>query len=193
MNRRASSLVSPPNLLSLLRIPLALAVWVRPRRTAWLAELMLAAGLTDILDGWVARLMRGRPTVSPDAALGAWLDPACDKVFAASLAGALYAEHRHYRKAVALAFTREALQVPLFALYAVLPAVRRAPHDYRARRLGKLTTVAQFMTLLSVALERGSAHALSLVTAGLGALSVVDYAKAISRAAGPARPLESAS
>ena len=67
------SLLTVPNLLSLARFPLALAFLLVDGASARLA-LVVAASLTDFLDGWLAR--RGQTTQ-----LGALLDPVADKTF----------------------------------------------------------------------------------------------------------------
>jgi len=79
-----------PNLLSLSRIPLAVAIgyclW-RDSLTATVvaAALIILAGVTDALDGFMARRM-GRVTT-----LGIALDPISDKLFAIILVAALIA------------------------------------------------------------------------------------------------------
>lgn len=77
-----------PNLMSLARVGLAPVIgyclW-RDNLAATLTAcvLMLLAGLTDALDGWLAR-KRGQVT-----SLGIYLDPIADKVFAVILIGCL--------------------------------------------------------------------------------------------------------
>ncbi len=73
-----------PNLVSLSRIAMIPVLWyfvARPGDTAmlWAAVVMIAAGASDGLDGWLARRMNA---VSP---LGIALDPIADKVFAGAL------------------------------------------------------------------------------------------------------------
>ena len=77
-------LMQPANLVSLLRVPLALVLGfliTLPGNTALLAAaaVMIVAGITDALDGYLAR-KRGQIT-----RLGIMLDPICDKIFAGLL------------------------------------------------------------------------------------------------------------
>lgn len=71
-----SPLWNVPNLLSLARIPLAVALFAGIATDAWLAGLVifLLAILTDWLDGWWAR------RYGPLTAIGRSLDPLTDKV-----------------------------------------------------------------------------------------------------------------
>jgi cardiolipin synthase len=65
-----------PNLLSLARILLTpVFIWMMVQRRPWAAFFVfLAAGATDALDGFTARLLHLKTT------LGLWLDPLGDKV-----------------------------------------------------------------------------------------------------------------
>lgn len=69
-------LLNVPNLLSLARVPLAVALFALIVREAWLAGLVvfLAATATDWLDGWWAR------RYGPLTLVGRNLDPLTDKV-----------------------------------------------------------------------------------------------------------------
>lgn len=73
---RRSEALTLPNLLSLSRILLTpVFVWMMVQKRPWAAFIVfLAAGATDALDGFSARLLRLKST------LGLWLDPAADKV-----------------------------------------------------------------------------------------------------------------
>lgn len=77
-------ILKPPNLVSLLRIAIIPLLWYflsQPGDTAilWAALVMIAAGVSDGLDGWLARRMQ---MVNP---LGIALDPIADKIFAGAL------------------------------------------------------------------------------------------------------------
>jgi cardiolipin synthase (CMP-forming) len=189
----ARALLRLPNLLSLARIPLAVAIWISPSSKRYLAGLMAAAGVTDILDGWTARAARRSGRIEDDAGLGAWLDPLCDKAFVTSLGAAIYATRKPPMRLIAPAFTREWLQAVLLAWRALSPRLRVMPLDYHARKLGKATTIAQFMTLSAVAIEHRSARALSVMASVLGALAVLDYGIVALRLAEAVRRVESAS
>lgn len=70
--------LSVPNLLSaarLLSIPLFLWLVLGPQSDALALVVLMAAGLTDFLDGWLARRLDQR------TALGAMLDPIADRLY----------------------------------------------------------------------------------------------------------------
>jgi CDP-diacylglycerol--glycerol-3-phosphate 3-phosphatidyltransferase len=73
---RENPLLNIPNVLSLVRIPLAVAVFACIVHEWWLAALLLfiAACVTDWLDGWWARRF------GPLTLIGRNLDPLADKV-----------------------------------------------------------------------------------------------------------------
>ncbi len=77
---RRSEVLTLPNLLSLSRILLTpVFVWMMVQKRPWAAFIVfLAAGATDALDGFAARLLHLRST------LGLWLDPVADKVLLTS-------------------------------------------------------------------------------------------------------------
>lgn len=79
-------ILSLPNLLTLLRIMITpLIVYLIIAEQIWLAlGLMIIAGLTDMLDGLIARFFNQRTTV------GAYLDPLADKIMLISLVITLY-------------------------------------------------------------------------------------------------------
>lgn len=73
-----------PNLISLYRIAIVPVVWyflsLDGNQSAAIATvLVLSAGVSDGLDGYLARLMKTK------GSLGVALDPICDKIFAAAL------------------------------------------------------------------------------------------------------------
>ncbi len=90
--RTARELLTPPNLLSLSRIPIAIwIVFLLPSRTpssSLLAFLALClAGLTDFFDGLLARRAEQRSGRANH--FGVILDPVADKILAVILIGAL--------------------------------------------------------------------------------------------------------
>lgn len=62
------------NFLSLLRIPLGFAFLVAGGRV-WMASIVAVGAITDLLDGFIARLTR------TESEIGALLDPFCDRIF----------------------------------------------------------------------------------------------------------------
>lgn len=177
---------------------LAAALWVAPSRPAWLLGMCGIAAASDVADGWVARLgrmrraKRGGPAWLPADDVGAWLDPLCDKVFVVSLVVAVWLALGASPLRLALIATREMLLAPLIlAWFAFHPAGRRL--DFRARPVGKATTVAQFLALGAVVLDNPAQLALAVVAAALGALAVARYVAVALRTTLPRTPCPSIS
>jgi CDP-diacylglycerol--glycerol-3-phosphate 3-phosphatidyltransferase/cardiolipin synthase len=167
----AEELCKPPNLMTLLRVPLALAFpFAAGSRTRALTVLALA-GLTDVLDGYLAR-HSGELT-----ATGALLDPIADKVFAISVVSTLVAQGKLPCWGIPALSAREVLEAPLF-LYVLHEARRGSPPPVtgvRALRAGKLATVAQFAAVVT-ALELPALLPLMLVVAGVtGTVAGIAY------------------
>jgi cardiolipin synthase len=134
-----------PNLLTLLRVPLAALIWVAPRNPAWLLGLMVVAAVSDLLDGWFAR----RAGVSPEG-VGAWLDPLCDKLFILSVLVAVWVAQGPPVAMAVVASMRELVLLPLVLARFVVPRLRQGGIPWRAMLLGKATTVAQFALFAAV-------------------------------------------
>ena len=158
--------------LTLSRIPLALALWWAWGDPAWSVALVAIAALTDMADGRVARRARLRGDRGPD--IGGWLDPAVDKLFVAVVLAVIWVHGRLAEPAVVIALigARELVLVPLIAVY----LARRRPHaPLRADRLGKLTTVAQFIALCVIAVAPEHALPAAVVAAGFGLVAAGHY------------------
>lgn len=188
------ALAEPANLLSLSRIPLALGVWWVAHSPARLLGLTALAGLTDLVDGRLAR--RGAERRGESAAraggIGDWLDPLCDKVFVASALCAAVVTYRPPGYLLALVLARDLLQVPLLLAWLGRhgrQAQRMARRvDFRANVLGKATTVAQFAALLAIVLASPAQVPCALIACGLGILSVASYARRFARVTPPHAP-----
>jgi CDP-diacylglycerol--glycerol-3-phosphate 3-phosphatidyltransferase/cardiolipin synthase len=173
---RARDLLLAPGLLSLARVPLAAAfVCVASRPKAALVVLVLA-GITDVLDGWLARkLAQATPT-------GALLDGIADKVFVAAVVGVLAFTGRLSLPGIAMLTTREVGELPL-ALWVASSAKRRhalAGHP-TANAPGKLATLLQFAAVASSLVAAPITGGLLIATAATGAASAILYwAKTIS-------------
>jgi cardiolipin synthase (CMP-forming) len=204
--RGSGAFFSMANLLSLSRIPLGALfalIWSTPRvaRGASLTILALAA-LSDVLDGMFARRAARRdpgaersarpsfhPTVHPTvpavprapgptapSGIGAWLDPICDKIFVATVLGAIWARLHPSWLILALILGREVAQAPLALVYVLVPAIRhRLRYDFRASPLGKAATVSQFAALTGLVLGMAATRGLAWVSFGLGMVALGDY------------------
>jgi phosphatidylglycerophosphate synthase len=185
-DREQEPLLSLPNLLTLVRLPLAVLVWFVAHWPAALIGVMVTAGLSDVLDGWFARRMRalrvkqGLPTrrLGEKGGRGAWLDPVCDKAFVLSALGAVLVFYLPPWWWLPLIAAREVLQLPLIAAYKLVPGmVARLRFDFRAGPPGKLATIAQFLAVWAFVLEHEWWFGLALVAGLIGVLATLDYVR----------------
>ena len=133
-----------PNVLTLLRILaipfFAIAVWY-----GWLWEALLlfvAAGITDLLDGWIARAFNQKTR------LGAFLDPAADKLLmtTAFILMALpkgHLEHPIPAWVAILGICRDVL----ISFVVVIAMMKADGTDLRPSMLGKVATGAELVTI----------------------------------------------
>lgn len=160
-----------PNLLTLLRVPLAALIWVAPANPGWVVGLMVVAALSDLLDGFFAR----RAHV-PAEGVGAWLDPVCDKLFILSVLIAVWVARGPPVWMAVVASAREVVLLPLVIARFVVPRLRKGGIPWRAMLLGKVTTVAQFVLFAAVLGGwRDAWLPLTLLCGGLGLAAGVQY------------------
>jgi CDP-diacylglycerol--glycerol-3-phosphate 3-phosphatidyltransferase/cardiolipin synthase len=173
--------VLPPNLVSLLRIPLAaLFPLVSGRPAAALAVLALA-GATDVADGRIARRL-GQVTTT-----GAIVDPLADKAFALSVVATLVARHALPLWAVPALLAREIVEAPLLAWIVATGRHHDVePEGVTANVPGKVATVAQFVAVLAAIAIRPALPALLAVAAAAGLVAGGAYVRrALSRPTAP--------
>jgi len=133
-----------PNILTLLRIlavpVFAISVWYGHLVVA--CALFAAAGLTDLLDGFIARRF------NQFSSLGAFLDPVADKLLMATAFILLCMPSQHLRLmipiwVVILAITRDVV-ISLFAFWA---SPNFDPSRFRPSLLGKITTGTEIVVI----------------------------------------------
>lgn len=170
VKRHGSELASLPNLLSLSRLPLAAAFPFAVSRPVVALSVLLAAGATDVLDGWFAR--RTKTT----SALGGLLDPIADKVFVASVVTTLLAHDLLPWWGLGPLLAREVLELPL-ALTVLTSRRRRAPGLAQARSnaLGKFATLVQFFTVASALMLPGALRPMLAVAGVAGTIAGIGY------------------
>lgn len=184
---RLNPLRSAPNLLTLMRICLA------PFLVAAILEghyqlsfiLFIAAGLTDALDGLLARLLKQR------SVLGQYLDPVADKLLLSTLFLVLFYEGLIPGTVTVLVFGRD---VGILLVAAILyAAVGR--REFHPSIFGKANTLAQISAVAAVLLHQVTpawhwvtvTRSIALAaTIGLTVASGLHYAWLVSRRAGPA-------
>jgi cardiolipin synthase len=172
------------NVLTVARIPLAVAFWLVATRPLWAASVLGVAAVTDLVDGRVARRARRRaPQTGRWADAGAWLDPLCDKVFTIAVLTALAVRLDVGIGLLLLIGTRELLLVPLALVYR-LTLHERFRYDFRSVPAGKRATVAQFVAILAILFEAPGA---TLVTIGAAIVGLDATARYLARARRAAR------
>jgi cardiolipin synthase len=187
----SAPILTVANQLTLLRMGLAplLVVLVLQGAMAWALAVFVVAGLTDLLDGLIARLGRQQTT------LGAMLDPVADKVLMTSAF-------------IALTWGGSAVRVPVWLTVVILSRdaiiivsvaivnLTLGRRIFYPSLLGKLCTVSQLLTVGLVLLANvagGGAMLRHLFTATLvlTVASALHYVY-LASTRGPGRPPEEA-
>jgi cardiolipin synthase (CMP-forming) len=153
-----------PTLISLTRVPLA-AVFLLVPDTLVRVLVIVAAGVSDFLDGWWAR------TRGPRTRTGAVVDPITDKVFLVT-ALASFAVHDTIGWPALLVLLSRDLAV---ALATPLMFVLRPGYRFEARFPGKVATNVQILALLVLTLFPAGAPAMVAVTGIASAWAILDY------------------
>ncbi|HKF22179.1 MAG TPA: CDP-diacylglycerol--glycerol-3-phosphate 3-phosphatidyltransferase [Candidatus Angelobacter sp.] len=140
-----SQLRSAPNLLTLLRlvfVPFAV-IAVLKGHYGWALAIFVVAGISDGLDGLLARLLEQKTT------LGQYLDPIADKLLLSTMFLVLFATHKIPLTVTVLVFSRDIIIVIICSLLYASGAMK----TFRPSWLGKANTVAQIATVLLVLLH----------------------------------------
>jgi cardiolipin synthase len=162
------SLATLPNLLSALRILLVLpyGMALLNRRIDVALLLFAVAAATDGIDGWLARRFGWQ------SRLGAFLDPAADKLLIAVSVVVLACIGFVPLWVAAVVLLRDLVIVAGALTY----RVSVGPIEYGATRLGKASTAAQVALVLVVLLPHLAALAGSVPTGVLGRIDVLQGA-----------------
>ncbi|MGQ0813110.1 MAG: CDP-alcohol phosphatidyltransferase family protein [Gemmatimonadota bacterium] len=160
-----------PNILSLSRLPLA-AAFLLVESVPGRAAIVSAVALTDLADGFFARRL-----LSHDRRTGQLIDPITDKLFVVIALVALAV-----RRDISIAVLLIVLARDLYTTIGFL--MSKALHwkiEFRARMIGKVTTVLQLVILLAVLFWPAAVRPLVTVVAVASALAIVDYTRAAVR------------
>jgi cardiolipin synthase len=141
-----SQLRSAPNLLTLLRlvfIPFAV-IAVLGGHYAWALGIFIVAGISDGLDGLLARLMEQKTV------LGQYLDPIADKLLLSTMFVVLSFVHEIPLGVTVLVFSRDIIIVIICSLLYATGAMR----VFQPSIFGKANTLAQIITVPMVMLHK---------------------------------------
>ena len=183
-SRRLNPLRSAPNVLTLLRICLApfLVAAILEGHYVLSFVLFIAAGLTDALDGTLARVLKQRST------FGAYLDPVADKLLLSTLFLVLLYKGLMPVTVTVLVFGRD---VGILLVSALLYAAA-GRRDFNPSLWGKANTLAQSAAVAAVLLYQLT-HAYWVAafrtvaldaTMALTVISGLHYAWVVSRRSG---------
>ena len=137
-------LLTAPNQLTLLRfifIPFII-INIVDNNYRWALILLVAAGISDGLDGRLARALHQQTR------LGQYLDPIADKLLLSTLFLVLSIVHRIPWKYTVLVFSRDLCILVTCAVIYATTSIR----DFRPSIFGKVNTGAQVMTIFFVLL-----------------------------------------
>jgi cardiolipin synthase len=185
-SRRLNPLRSAPNLLTLIRICLAPFLVAAILEGHYLLSFVLfvAAGLTDALDGTLARVLKQRST------FGAYLDPVADKLLLSTLFLVLFYKGMMPTTVTVLVFGRD---VGILLVSALLYAAA-GRREFNPSLWGKANTLAQIAAVAAVLLYQLT-HAYWVAafrtvaldaTMALTVISGLHYAWVVSRRTGTA-------
>jgi phosphatidylglycerophosphate synthase len=170
MSRRA--LFNLPNTMSLSRVVLALAFVLVSEPWDRIALIAVAA-FTDFMDGWLARHEK------TESATGALLDPIADRIFVFVAISTYLFEGQLTTAQYFIFLTRDLATAAGFIVAKIIPTLR--PAVFRARMLGKIVTVVQLITLVTIVVMPELTDALILTIGLVSAASIVDYTIALWR------------
>jgi cardiolipin synthase len=167
------TMVRLPNILSGSRFVLA-ALFVVAEGRGVRIGLIAVAALTDFLDGWIAR------RTDATSRWGAMLDPIADRVFVLTAVATFLFTGLLGTGAYFILLMRDLATAVGFLVARVIPWLR--PVVFKARRMGKLVTVLQLVTLAAVLVAPSGVSSLLFVVAIVSAASIADYTLALWRA-----------
>jgi phosphatidylglycerophosphate synthase len=156
-------LVRPPDFLTVLRLPLAVAfllvddAWVR-------LAIVAAVVVTDVTDGYLARRIGG-------SRFGAALDPLVDKLFMAAAFFVVLRSGMLMPLEIVGVLLRDIVAAVSFLIVLLL----RKPTTLPARAGGKAVTVCQALTLVAFLMDSELLRPLAWATAGISIYAIADY------------------
>ncbi|MGH7555699.1 MAG: CDP-alcohol phosphatidyltransferase family protein [Longimicrobiales bacterium] len=152
------------NAISLLRIPMG-AAFILDSRTETRVTILIAAAVSDYLDGWVAR------TFGQATRAGEILDPATDKLFVLSALASYLRSGVFAGWELIVLLARDVVTAGAFAI----AAPRKLPVRFRARFSGKVVTTLQIATVFVATVLPQATRSAVLLTGAASAWAITDY------------------
>src|SRR3954466_3063752 len=168
-----AGLRSIPNIVSLSRVALAVA-FVADHDPNARIFIVLAAAVTDMLDGWLAR------KAGVTSRFGALVDPFADRVFALVAVATFVYEGSMTTLPNFIMIFRDLMTAVGFLVAKSVSWLK--PVEFRARWSGKAVTALQMVTFVAVLKFPDYVSSLIWVVGALSLFSVIDYTLALYRA-----------
>jgi cardiolipin synthase (CMP-forming) len=140
-----SQMRAAPNQLTLLRLIIVpfIIINIVDERFGWALGLFILAGISDALDGLLARLLKQKTL------LGQYLDPIADKLLLSTLFPVLSATHKLPWMVTILVMSRDVSLLIVAAIFTLTTSYR----EFKPNIFGKINTVAQIATILVVLMD----------------------------------------
>jgi len=134
-----SQLRSAPNLLTLMRLIFVpfVVVAIQQQKYAWALAIFVVAGITDLLDGLLARVLKQKTT------LGQYLDPIADKLLLSTMFLMLSIAHIIRWPVTIMVFSRDIIILIVCTLLYATGTMR----VFRPSWFGKANTVVQILSV----------------------------------------------
>lgn len=161
---------TPADLVSVVRIPLAVAFVLAPTPD-WRLGVLAASAASDLLDGPLARRFGS-------SALGPVVDPIADKLFMACAFGVVAFSGKLELYEIAAVLLRDMVATVAF----VTTFLSRRPRAIPARPGGKAVTVAQVLTLVAFLLDSPLLRPMAWATGAIAIYAIWDYYRVAPRA-----------
>lgn len=141
---KLSQLLTAPNQLTLLRMVFLpfIIIHLLNRHYFWALTLFVLAGLSDALDGLLARRLKQQTEI------GQYLDPIADKLLLSTIFLVLSVLHKIPWKFTVLVFSRDICIVAVSGLLYIIAGLR----NFRPSIFGKANTLAQVAAVFFVLL-----------------------------------------
>src|SRR5262245_36507787 len=169
MQAQVKPLLGPADIFTLLRFPLA-ALFPLVAEPLGRLAIVVAAGVTDVADGLIARRTGG-------SRWGPVIDPVADKVFMVTAFITLAGHGVLHPLEIAAVLLRDAVAVAAFVGVTIL----RRPVALPARAGGKAVTVCQILTLLALIAGSPLARPLAWATGAVSVYAIWDYGRVATR------------
>lgn len=170
-NKYQSRILTIPNLLTgirLMLIPLFIYLYCARGETEWSAAVVILSGLSDMLDGFIARRCH------MESNLGRVLDPAADKLSQAAMCFAMIYRYPIMFWLLIFFAVKELAMIVLGYFY-----MRRTGVVNSARWYGKASSIVQYAVMLSLilnpAISAYSAYVLICLCMATHVISLISY------------------